>query len=250
MNDPAGVGNLVTEQMIRVKDPRMFPVLEKIRVTVDPAYGEDEKENGDFYWITIAGYDRFNTEFVLSARYSQTWGGMGFVDQLFAIEKDYPGYERIYIEAEHATFLKTLINLEEAKRGISLRIRWIVRPRYLDKWTRHLCFQARFENGRIFFSSEIPTDAMQEMREQLLRAPYGAHDDFLDTLADQESAQTKMKHDDEATKPDQMVVAPIDQERVVMVMKSFYNHETRRIEGRLVPKQLPADIVKFDDMMA
>ncbi len=249
MNDPAGVGNLVTEQMIRVKDPRMFPVLEKIRVTVDPAYGEDEKENGDFYWITIAGYDRFNTEFVLSARYSQSWGGMGFVDQLFAIEKDYAGYERIYIEAEHATFLKTLINLEEAKRGISLRIRWIVRPRYLDKWTRHLCFQSRFENGRIFFSSDIPTDAMQEMREQLLRAPYGAHDDFLDTLADQESAQTKMKHDDEATKPNQMVVAPIDQERVVMVMKSFYNHETRRIEGRLVPKQLPPDVVSFESLM-
>ena len=36
---------------------------------------------------------------------------------------------------------------------------------------------------------------------------------------------------------------------VVMVMTSVYDHTTRKIVGRLVPKAMPAQPVKFDELM-
>jgi len=254
MNDPSSVGKLVTEDQIRWRASNAFPEIKKIRITVDPAYGDEERENGDYYWISVGGFDQFNTLYLLDVRFGTDWGPSGLVDRLFELSVEY-GRNRgitpqIFFEADHAPVFRELIGYQEAKRGVDLRVKFIARERAMDKWSRWVKLQPRFENGRIFFSEDIPLASQAEIKEQLLRAPNGAHDDFLDTLADMETGIT-MKTDVAAATDGAASehVESLIPKRPVMKMVSYFDHTTRRYVGKMVPIDTTVEVVNFEALM-
>ncbi len=254
LNDPSSVGRLVNEDQIRFKAPNTFPEIKKIRITVDPAYGDEERENGDYYWVSVGGYDQFNTLYLLDVRYGTDWGPTGLVDRIFELAGEYSRKHgvtpQIFFEADHATVFRELIGYEEAKRGFDLRIKFVPRERSVDKWSRWVRLQPRFQNGRIFFSDSIPLQSQAEIKEQLLRAPNGAHDDFIDTLADMEIG-IMMKEDPTATTDGTMEKFEDRRQikRPVMKMVSRYDPELRRYIGYMVPVESSDEFITFEEMM-
>ena len=159
-----------------------FPPLRMRIVTVDPNFRDGEKKSGDFGVFTIGGFDKFMDWWGIDIQMGK-YTASTFISKLFEINNMWRPH-LFRIEKKWVSFLDFSIRNEMMTRGINLPIEYIPRDNR-SKETRYACLHPMFNASRMHFAHEITEDVKLELHEELERAGSSAHDDILDTLADQ-----------------------------------------------------------------
>jgi hypothetical protein len=180
--DPVGVSGFVAEDQVVFKKRSEFPQnLRWFRATVDPNAHFSARNLGCYAAIMVSGYDQFANLYFYDARGSREWDTAALINELFELNATYPNIP-ILVEDVHMAHFDHAIRLEEANRGIHLRIDYVPtegESKY-QKWSR---LQPRFRTNRVFFAEEIPIKLKIEIREELVRGQSSRFKDFLDAMA-------------------------------------------------------------------
>jgi len=107
------------------------------------------------------------------------WNPNELVDQLFKAHEEYAP-ETWFVES--GTILKALgpfLNEEMGRRNCFLSMHLMVPSK--DKVTRAKSIQARIKAGRVRFDKSA--DWYDDIEQEMLQFPRGAHDDFVDTMS-------------------------------------------------------------------
>ncbi len=146
--------------------------LEKV-IGVDLAISE--KQSGDYFALVVAGRKRGREGIYVVDVFK---GRLSFSKQIQAVVNFFKKHNlpsspviRVCVEANayQEAFAQKL-------REQGLPVKSVVRAK--DKISRAYQLQARFESGEIFF----PQKGAQELEDELLLFPEGAHDDLFDAL--------------------------------------------------------------------
>lgn len=186
--DPLGNFSFVDEHLIRFVNPETFPGLMKGRITLDPAFHKEAAEAGCYSAIIVAAFDRWAKMHVLDARGSREWSARQLINELFAVQAEYPDFP-IFIEDIHTSFFEHAIRLEEAERTraaghpVRLRVNWVPVDVNLTKYERYSKLEPRFRSGNVVFSNLIAPAIQAEIKNELVRGPVARFKDFLDALA-------------------------------------------------------------------
>lgn len=106
------------------------------------------------------------------------------MDLFFIIQKMYPRNMRFKVQKDHfARMLEPIMKREMARRHTWLSIDYIPISTTISKVHRIKGLQSFFKLGLIRFAETITCKS--DVIDEILRFPKGAHDDVLDTLADQ-----------------------------------------------------------------
>lgn len=186
--DPVGDNGFVHEEEIKWKDRDAFPPLQWGRICVDPNQHKEAKELGCYAAIIVAAYDKYGRLYVIDARGSREWGTERFIDALFQIQEQYPGWP-IFMEDAHMGHFDAALRMEESRRSteaghlVRLRVNYVPVDVQTTKYERWEKLQPRFKNGTIYFSDGIPASIKTEIKEELVRGQAARFKDFLDALA-------------------------------------------------------------------
>ena len=199
--DPVGDNGFVAEEEIKWKDRDTFPPLQWGRITVDPNQHKEAKEVGCYAAITVVAYDKFGRMYVLDARGSREWGTERFIDELFKLSEQYPGWP-IFMEDAYMGHFDAALRMEEGRRSndaghlVRLRVNYMPIDVQTTKYERWQKLQPRFKNGTIYFSDSIAPSIKVELKEELVRGQAARFKDFLDALAMAETGFRPKVHKD------------------------------------------------------
>lgn len=183
MNDPNQESAPFKKEWLRWKSWSEFPQdLHRIRLTVDPAFKEDEADHGDYCAMVVAGWDRFHQLWVLDVSMDDTMTVGKFIDEFMRLLTKW-NVDMAVVEAQHQEATRILLQRELVTRGINIPIRWEKVPRTYGKLTRWMELQPYAERGGIRIAKEIPGALQVEIQDQWERAPFATHDDFMDALS-------------------------------------------------------------------
>ena len=154
----------------------------RVHTTVDLA-GMDPQTEGDSTVFDTCGFDRDGRCDVLSiikGRFTLDH----VMDLFFAIQKVYPANVDFKVQKDHfARVIEPMLRREMAKRNQWLNVVLIPISNRISKQQRIRGLQSWFLQGLIRFADNI--SCRNELILEILRFPKYAHDDILDTLADQ-----------------------------------------------------------------
>ena len=129
-----------------------------------------QRETADYFAIVTVGLDRHQNVYVLDAVQRR----LSFRQQTEVIAAKFEAYDPIQTAIESNAYQAA--QLQEVRRLTNVRVKPVTTTK--DKVTRFLKLAARFEAGQVFLRRGV----MEDLVEQLLLAPEGAHDDLLDAL--------------------------------------------------------------------
>ena len=129
-----------------------------------------KRETADFFAMVTVGVDRDGNIFVLDAVQRR----LSFKQQTDLIVARYHQYRPVQVVVEANAYQAAQV--EELRRTTHVPVKAIVTTK--DKVTRFLRLAARFEAGKVYLRRGV----MEELVEQLLLVPEGAHDDLVDAL--------------------------------------------------------------------
>jgi hypothetical protein len=181
MNDPNQESAPFKPSWLRWKSQTEFPELFRIRLTVDPAFKEDENIHGDYACLIVAGWDRFHQLWVIDVTMDDAMTPAAFVDEFYRLSAKYQ-VEGAVVEGHHQESMQQLLRLEAARRGYSVPTFWPKRSGNVGKMSRWTALQPYAERGGIRMASEIPESTKVEIQDEWERAPVATHDDFMDAL--------------------------------------------------------------------
>lgn len=182
MNDPNQETAPFKKEWLRWKSWAEFPKLDRVRLTVDPAFKEDETDHGDYSCLVVAGWDRWHQLWVLDVAMADNMTPGDFLEEFTRMIVKWP-VESAIIEAEHQESMRILLQREMLTKGLNVPIRWEKVPRSYGKLTRWLELQPYAERGGVRIAKEIPSVIQIEICDQWERAPVATHDDFMDALS-------------------------------------------------------------------
>lgn len=182
MNDPNQETAPFKGEWLRWKSWSEFPKLDRVRLTVDPAFKEDEADHGDYCCLVVAGWDQWHQLWVLDVAMSDNMTPGAFIEEFSRMVIKWP-VDAAIIESQHQEAMQILLQREMLKKGINVPILWEKVPRTHGKLTRWLELQPYAERGGIRIAKEIPGVIQIEIQDQWERAPVATHDDFMDALA-------------------------------------------------------------------
>lgn len=153
-----------------------------VHTTVDLA-SMDPQTEGDSTVFSTCGFDRDGRCDVLSiAKGRFTLDRV--LDLFFAIDRIYPSHISFKIQKDHfARTIEPMLRREMVKRNRFLNVTLIPISTRISKQQRIRGLQGWFMNGLIRFADNI--SCRNDLILEILRFPKYAHDDILDTLADQ-----------------------------------------------------------------
>lgn len=129
-----------------------------------------KKETADYFAIVTVGVDAHRNVYVLDALARR----LTFKQQTELIAAKFNDWRPIQTVVESNAYQAAQV--EELRRTTAVRVRDVKTTK--DKVTRFLRLSARFEAGQVFLRRGV----MEELVEQLLLVPEGAHDDLVDAL--------------------------------------------------------------------
>lgn len=154
----------------------------RVWTTVDLA-DMDPQTQGDFVVFTTCGFDgdgRCDVLSIMRGRYSQDY----VIEAFFVLQRFFPSNIGFKVQKDHfARTLRTPLQREQAKRNTWLNIEMCPIDTRVSKVHRIKQLRWWFKQGIIRFADNIPCKS--DLIMEILRFPRGAHDDILDTLADQ-----------------------------------------------------------------
>ena len=186
--DPVGDTALVEEREIRWHRRDSFPALRLGRICVDPAFHTEATTGGCYSAIVVVGFDRFAKMYVVDARGKRGWTPGQFIDEMFRVSEDYPGWP-IFMEDAHMSYFRVAVEMEEARRSdeagrpVRLRIHYVPVDVKASKYERWEKLRPRFERGFIVFSDDIVPTIKNEIKNELVRGHAARFKDFVDALA-------------------------------------------------------------------
>jgi predicted phage terminase large subunit-like protein len=155
----------------------------RLHVTIDLAGMESDKTRTDFTVITMAGFDRDGRPYILEIRRGH-FTPFEVINHIFDLHKTYPAIMDFKIEKDaHARVLLPFMQREMSKRQKFPMMVPLRRDNRTSKEHRIRALQPWFETGAIRFVDDISCKI--ELINEIARFPKYAHDDILDTLADQ-----------------------------------------------------------------
>jgi hypothetical protein len=187
--DPVGNTGFVNEEDIRWQRRDSFPALRQGRITVDPSFHTEARAHSCYSAIIAAGFDRFAKMYVADARGSREWTTQRFMEEMFLIQEEYPGWP-IFMEDSHMGYFRLAVQIEEARRSeeagkpVRLRIHYVpVDVSSNSKYERAEKLRPRFERGTIFLSDSIAPTIKAEIKNELIRGSAARFKDFVDAMA-------------------------------------------------------------------
>lgn len=129
-----------------------------------------QRETADFFAIVTVGIDKQGDVYVLDALARR----LTFRQQTELIAARFRDFDPIRTMVEANAYQAAQV--EELMRSTKVRVRAVTTTK--DKVTRFLKLSALFEAGKVHFRR----GQMDDLIEQLLLAPEGAHDDLVDAL--------------------------------------------------------------------
>lgn len=181
MNDPNKESAPFKEDQLRWHSLSNFPALRWIRISVDPAYKEEEVDHGDHTAIVVAGWDKFSQMWILDVHLRRDLTPGAFIDLFLHCAQRWQ-VDSAIIESDHQEAMQLLMQRECQQRGIKLPIIWEKKARFRGKENRWLDVQAYAERKAIKIADEIPADTKLEIMDEWTRAPFARFDDFLDAV--------------------------------------------------------------------
>lgn len=136
------------------------------------------RQSADRSVISVATLDAAQYLDIVDCRKGR-WDPKTLVDHIFAVQDE---YEPVLWFVESGAILKALgpyLNEEMARRNTFLSLHLMVPGK--DKVTRARSIQARMKAGRVRFDKGA--DWYDDVEQELLQFPRGAHDDIVDTLS-------------------------------------------------------------------
>jgi hypothetical protein len=182
MNDPNSEEAPFKPAQLKWHSLTEFPELSRIRMTVDPAFKDDETRHGDFCAMVVAGWDKWNQLWICDASMKDTLTPGSFIDEFFRMAQRWQ-VESVIMEDDHMVAMELLLRREMQRRNYSVRIDWIKANRQVGKQARWLELQPYAERGGIRIADEIPAEAKAELEDEWCRAPFATYDDFMDALS-------------------------------------------------------------------
>lgn len=181
MNDPNKENAPFKDDQLKWHSLANFPELRWIRMTVDPAYKEEERDHGDHTAIVVAGWDKWANMWILDAHLRRDLTPGAFIDLFFHCAKRWQ-VESAIIENDHQEAMQLLMDREMQQRGHRIPIIWEKKARFRGKENRWLDIQAYAERYAIKVADEIPATVKLEIMDEWTRAPFSRFDDFLDAV--------------------------------------------------------------------
>lgn len=170
-------GNFFKEEQIKTYKPDELPT--NLRYYVASDHAVSTRQDRDKTALIPVGVDEMDNIYVLPDVWWRHGAADAVVDAMISmIQKFKPIYwwaERGHITKAIGPFLRKRMNEEQAYASI------IELTPIGDKQTRAQSVQGRMAMGKIYFPSFAPW--WPEAKNQLLKFPNGAHDDFVDALA-------------------------------------------------------------------
>jgi len=146
-------------------------------VTVDPALSEDTR--ADFTAIVTTGVDQYNNIYIRNI-IRKKMSPSELNEELFKLWLE---YKPLIMGVEDVAYQKVLrysLLEEMKKRGVYLPIREL-KPGGRAKDQRIRGLQPLYANKRIHHARIVPN--IKNLEDELLRFPFGTHDDVIDALA-------------------------------------------------------------------
>ena len=146
--------------------------------TIDPAISA-EKE-ADYSAIVTIGVDKYNNWFLCDI-IREHLNPLQLINKIFEV---YIRFYPISIGIEEEAFQKTLryfIEEESRKRNCFIPLKELKLDNRISKDMRIRALQPRYEAGSIFHKKALAH--IDDLEDELLRFPRGAHDDIIDALA-------------------------------------------------------------------
>ncbi len=185
LNPITGVDGLASVDQIKFFPARLIQELMpryRVHTTVDLS-NMDPSTDGDATVFSTCGFDgdgRCDVLSIIKGRFTLD----EVVQWFFRIDQVYPNHISFKVQKDHfARTLWPILQREQAKRGRWLNITLTPISTRISKQQRIRGLQAWFMQGLIRFADNI--SCKKDLINEILRFPKGAHDDILDTLADQ-----------------------------------------------------------------
>lgn len=170
-------GSFFTKDMIRTYQPGELP--KELRYYAASDHAVSVEQNRDRTCLLSVAVDRFENVYVLDDLFWRRAQTDQVVDEMLRLmQKFKPVYwwaERGHISKSIGPFLRK--RMLEEKTFVSV----VQMPPINDKQQRAQSIQGRMSMGKVFFPAHARW--WPEAREQLIRFPNGANDDFVDALA-------------------------------------------------------------------
>lgn len=164
---------------ITPEDFRKVPIAYR-EITVDTA--ETTGKRSDYTAITVCAVDGAGRRYVEDIEHGK-FNPDEIVDNLFAM---YMRYKPTHIKIEETGFvraLKSTVLRHQSKLGIYPNFQFLPRDNQNSKTERIMSLQPWYKHGEIKFLGNLR--AKDALKKELNQFPKCAHDDILDTLADQ-----------------------------------------------------------------
>jgi hypothetical protein len=182
MNDPSRETAPLKEDQLHWHPLFEFPELRWIRLSVDPAYKEEERVHGDANAIVVMGWDRFMCPWILDVSLRRDLTPERFVDLFFRMCVKYQ-VDSAIIENAHQEAMDMVLRKTMKDLGYHVPIFWERPQIFRGKASRWLDIQAWAErSGGIKIAQEIDEATKIEILDEWTRAPFSRFDDFLDAL--------------------------------------------------------------------
>lgn len=185
LNPITGVDGLASIDQVKFFPARLITELMpryRVHTTVDLS-NMDPTTDGDATVFSTCGFDgdgRCDVLSIIKGRFTLD----EVVQWFFRIDQVYPNHISFKVQKDHfARTLWPILQREQAKRGKWLNITLTPISTRISKQQRIRGLQAWFIQGLIRFADNI--SCKKDLINEILRFPKGAHDDILDTLADQ-----------------------------------------------------------------
>lgn len=200
LNQPIAEGNSFFERgdmldipFAHYRDWETNPGRRPVNFYVSVDFAVSTKQHADRSVISVATIDPDQNLDLIDVRKGR-WDPQTLVDNIFSVDEEYE--PELWI-VESGTILKAIgpyLNEEMARRNRFLSLHLMTPSK--DKVTRARSIQARMKARRVRFDKSA--DWYEDVEQEMLQFPRGAHDDIVDTLS-----QFGLALDEVITPPDE-----------------------------------------------